>query len=184
MSALSSTAAALQAALSSHGVLLPAFLVTDTNRAEQRRRLELVAGLVGLASANGADLDVAALTPDALYGALDGVLGLESSGLFSFAELLEALDEAHQRAVSPPFPVPGIPTEDHPDGEPAALTFGVDLSRFDGTLSARKVRIWVDLLADTLTRTQQRRPWREGTRREAHAEPFVPGRPPESLTRR
>lgn len=180
MDALSPTADALYAAMSQSGTLLPAFLITDANRDAQRRQLERLAGLVGLASANGAALDIASLTPDALYGALDGVMGLEGSGIYSFSELLEALEESHERAINPPFPVPGIPTEEHPDGEPAALTFGIDLSAFDGTLSARQTRIWVDLLADTLTRTQQRFPWREGSSRDAHSEPFVPGPAPES----
>ncbi|MFT4977821.1 MAG: hypothetical protein ACI8S6_003728 [Myxococcota bacterium] len=182
MDALSPTAQTLHASMAKTGTVLPAFMVNDDNRAEQQRQLQLLAGLVGLAHANGAAIPLDTLTTETLFDALDGKMGLKTSGVFAFSELLEILGEAHSRAVNPPFPVPGIPTVTHPDGEPAEETFGIDLSGFDGTLSARQARIWVDLLAETVTLAQKRYPWRAGTTPEDHAEPFVPGRPPEEPT--
>jgi len=181
MDALSSTAQTLHAAMSQTGTVLPSFMVNDANRADETRKLELLAGLLALARQSSPDLSADA-SPDALYAALDAGMKLEQYGIFDFKELMELLDEAHHKAANPPFPLTGPPTAANPEGEPLSQMYGVDLSAFDGSLSDRKARVWVDLMAATLTLAQERYPWRVGTTRADHAEPFVPGRAPEEPT--
>jgi hypothetical protein len=182
MDSLSSTANSLYEAMAVTGTVLPDFLINDDNRTDQRRRLELIAGLFGLASAQRSGLSADGLQPSDLYESLDEALQLEHNGIYSFKELMDFLDDAQNAAVNPPFPVPGLPTIEHPGGEPAAVTYGINLTDFDGNLSGRKTRIWIDLLSDTMALARKRYPWREGTSRADHAEPFTPGRPPEEPT--
>lgn len=182
MDFLSPTANALYEAMAETGTVLPAFLITDGNRAEQQRRLELIAGLFGLAYAQRPGLTVDGLQPSDLYDILDEVLQLEQNGIYSFKELMDFLDDAQSDAVNPPFPVPALPTIEYPNGEPAAVTYGITLADFDGNLSPRKTRIWIDLLSDTMALANKHYPWRVGTSRGAHAELFTPGRPPEEPT--
>jgi hypothetical protein len=176
---LSSTAQALYEAMSQTGTLLPEFMVTDNNRAGQMHQLSLIAGLVGMARATFKELPVEGLAPDALYAALDGAYSLEASGIYSFDEALALLSEVYERTVNPPYPPLLIPRPGYEDGEPLEVLYGVNLEKFSGRLSGRKRMVWGQLIEDLQKLGRERYPWRIGTSREAHSEPFVIGPPPE-----
>lgn len=175
MDTLSGAAATLYAAMAHTGTVLPAFLLNDDNQATERHTLSLIAGLTGLAQLEPSDR----LTPGQIYDALDTAYGLEKSCIFSFAELLELLSHTYEAAVHPPFPPLSIPHADRDTPETVAELYGIDLAAFSGKLSGRQRYVWDGLLIDTLGLAQARYPWRIGTTRADHAEPFVPGPPPE-----
>ncbi len=176
---LSDTTQALYEAMSHTGTLLPSYMVTDNNRAEQMQRLALIAGMVGMARHRSRELAVAGIAPDALYGALDAAYGLEKSGIYSFDEALTLLSEVYERTVNPPYPPLLIPRPGFEDGEPLEMLYGINLEKFAGKLSGRKRMVWGELLEDLRKLGAERYPWRIGTPREAHSEPFVIGPAPE-----
>jgi len=176
---LSEATQSLYAAMSSTGTLLPSYMVTDNNRAAQLRRLSLIAGMVGMARHRSRELSIEGIAPAALYAALDSAYGLEQSGIYTFDEALTLLSEVYERTVNPPYPPLLIPRPGFEDGEPLEILYGVNLETFAGKLSGRKRMVWSELLADLRALGEERFPWRIGTPREAHAEPFVVGPAPE-----
>ena len=174
MDALSDTAATLYEAMASTGTVLPAFMVNEDNEATERHKLRLIAGLVAMAQLETTET----LAPAQIYDALDESLALEKNCIFSFDELLELLAAAYEETVHPPFPPLPIPRAGRPPELPEDL-YGVDLAAFNGKLPGRQRYVWGSLLTDTLALAQARYPWRIGTTRADHAEPFVPGKPPE-----
>jgi len=176
---LSSTAQSLYEAMSETGTLLPSYMVTDNNRDAQMRRLSLIAGMVGMARHSFKELPIEGISPDALYAALDGVFALESHGIYSFSEALTLLSEVYERTVNPPFPPILVPRTGHEDGEPLDSFYGINLESYSGKLSGRKRMAWGELLEDLQQLGHKRYPWRIGTPREAHSEPFVVGPAPE-----
>ena len=135
--------------------------------------------LYGMARHRSRDLAIEGIAPGALYSALDNAYGLEESGIYTFDEALTLLSEVYERTVNPPYPPLLIPRPGFEDGEPLESLYGINLEKFAGKLSGRKRMVWGELLADLRTLGEERFPWRIGTPREAHAEPFVIGPAPE-----
>ncbi|MFT5681704.1 MAG: hypothetical protein ACI8RZ_002610 [Myxococcota bacterium] len=176
---LSDTTQSLYKAMSQVGTLLPTYMVTDNNRDAQMRMLSLIAGMVGMARSQDKALAVEGITPSALYAALDGAYALEASGIYSFDEALTLLGEVYEQTVNPPYPPLLIPRPGFEDGEPLEVLYGVNLEKFAGKLSGRKRMVWGELLEDLQKLGAKRYPWRIGTSREEHSEPFVIGPAPD-----
>ena len=176
---LSSTSQSLYDTMSGTGTLLPSFMVTDNNRAGQMRLLSLIAGLAGMARTTIKDLPLEGLEPESLYLALDAGFALEANGIYSFDEALTLMAEVYEQTVNPPYPPLLLPRPGYENGEPLESFYGVNLEKFSGKMSGRKRAAWAELMEDLQKLGQKRYPWRIGTPREAHSEPFVAGRAPE-----